>query len=71
MTASLIVGHDVESSFLWAAIGEKAKYCKIKSGWNEEYGAICDSPTVSEDRQELSVVPHMPVYYAESFCRAN
>jgi len=27
----LVVGHDVESSFLWVAIGEKAKYRKIRS----------------------------------------
>ena len=46
MTTSLVVGHDVESSFLWVAIGEKAKYRKIRSGCQGRMvGAIADSPT--------------------------
>jgi len=46
MAASLVVGHDVESSFLWVAIGEKAKYRKIRSGCQGRMvGAIADSPT--------------------------
>ena len=43
MAASLVGGHDVESSFLRVAIGEKAKYCKIKSGWNEDSRATSNS----------------------------
>jgi len=46
MAASLVVGHDVESSFLWVAIGEKAKYRKIRSGCQGRMvGAIANSPT--------------------------
>ena len=57
MTTSLVVGHDVESNFLRAAIGEKAKYCKIGSARKE--GMVGRSLTVvlSEDMRKDFAYP--------------